>query len=315
MPREGRTKTAENPSLTANTNTVLVLEGGGLRGAFVAGALGELAGCEGLRFSHIFATSAAAASAAYMVAGQIDRGLQIWRDRTHGAQLISARHLLRGRTLMDIEGLVEVFRGDLSLDAARVELSTTALTIAVTNCMTGAADHVTATRSNVYQLLKATMALPVVYGRVVPVDGVPYIDGGVTDAIPLGAALELLPARIIVVTTRPSGYRKRPSRMGGLLRYNYTGFPALWPALANRWETYNRVIAQLEDLEKSGQVEVIRPDSVLPASRMTRDRGRIIETMELGRGAAHSFLLRQGLAPAAGASAPLAPFVANATRP
>jgi predicted patatin/cPLA2 family phospholipase len=277
----------------------LVLEGGGLRGAFVAGALGELARCEGLLFSHIFATSAAAATAAYMVAGQIDRGLQIWRERTHGAQLISPRHLLRGRSLMDIEGLVEVFRGELSLDAARVELSSTALCIAVTNCMTGSADHVTATRSNLYDLLKATMALPVVYGRVVAVDGVPYIDGGVADAIPLEAALELAPARIIVVTTRPSGYRKKPSRMGGLLRYNYTRFPALWPALANRWQTYNRAIARLEELEQQGRVQVIRPAGSLPASRMTRDRSRILETLQLGQDAAHTFLVHQGLAAAA----------------
>jgi predicted patatin/cPLA2 family phospholipase len=281
--------------VSVNTNTVLVLEGGGLRGAFVAGALGELATCEGLRFSHIFATSAAAASAAYMVAGQIDRGLQIWRDRTHGDQLISPRHLLRGRGLMDIEGLIEVFRGELSLDAARVELSTTALRVAVTNCNTGAADHVTATRANVYELLKATMALPVVYGRVVPVDGVPYIDGGVADALPLEAALELAPARIIVVTTRPSGYRKKPSRLGRLLRFNYARFPALRPVFANRSEEYNRVIDKLEALEKAGRVRVIRPLGVLPASRMTRDRGRILETLSLGQTAARHFLVGEGL--------------------
>lgn len=289
--------------MASNLNTVLVLEGGGLRGAFVAGALGELATCEGLRFSHIFATSAAAASAAYMVAGQIDRGLQIWRDRTHGDQLISARHLLRGRGLMDIEGLIEVFRGELSLDAARVELSTTALRIAVTNCNTGAADHVTATRANVYELLKATMALPVVYGRVVPVDGVPYIDGGVADAIPLEAALELAPARIIVVTTRPSGYRKKPSRFGQLLRFNYASFPALRPAFADRSEKYNQVIDKLEALEKAGSVQVIRPLEALPASRMTRDRGRILQTLSLGQSAARQFLAREGLGVKA-ASAP-----------
>lgn len=286
--------------MKANTNTVLVLEGGGLRGAFVAGALGELAACEGLRFSHIFATSAAAASAAYMVAGQIDRGLQIWRDRTHGAQLISARHLLRGRGLMDIEGLVDVFRSELELDAARIELSATALRVAVTNCMTGAADHVTATRSNVYELLKATMALPVVYGRVVPVDGVPYIDGGVADAIPLEAALALAPERVIVVTTRPSGYRKKPSRLGRLLRFNYSRFPALRSAFANRWEAYNRVISKLEALEQSRQVLVIRPERTLPASRMTRDRARILETLSLGQSAARHFLAREGFEPARG---------------
>lgn len=275
--------------MVADVNTVLVLEGGGLRGAFVAGALGELARCD-LRFSHIFATSAAAASAAYMVAGQIERALEIWRERTHGAQLISPRHLLRGRGLMDIEGLVDVFRGDLSLDAVGVARSSTALRVAVTNCMTGAADHVAATESNVYELLKATMALPIVYGRVVPVEGVPYIDGGVADAIPLEAALALAPARIIVVATRPNGYRKKPSRMSHLLRYNYTRFPALWPTFANRWEAYNRSIAKLEQLEQLGQVQVIRPTGVLPASRMTRDRGRILETMDLGRDAARAFL-------------------------
>jgi predicted patatin/cPLA2 family phospholipase len=192
---------------------------------------------------------------------------------------------------MDIEGLVEVFQGELALDASELSRSATALYVAVTNCNTGAADHVAATQSNLFQLLKATMALPVVYGRVVRVDGVPYIDGGIADAIPLEAALALDPKRLIVVTTRPSGYRKKPAPFAGdLLRYNYRTFPALWPALRNRWETYNRSVMKLEALERLGRVVVIRPTESLPASRMTRDRGRIIETLELGRQAARVFL-------------------------
>lgn len=277
----------------ANTKTVLVLEGGGLRGAFVAGALAELENARRFAFSHVFATSAGAASAAYMVAGQTERALRIWRERTHGAQLISAAHLFRGRGLMDIEGLCEVFRGELALDAVGVARSPTSLRIAVTNCNTGKADHVAATAENVLALLQATMALPVVYGRVVHVDGVPYIDGGVADAIPLEAALATSPERVIVVSTRPHGYRKRPARLAhDLLRYNYRGFPALWPALRNRWESYNRAIVKLEALERLGRVEVIRPTEALPASRMTRDRARIVETLELGQRAARTFLER-----------------------
>ena len=271
--------------------TVLVLEGGGLRGAFVAGVLSEFERTPALRFSHIYATSAAAASAAYLLAGQIDRALSIWRDRTHGGQLISPMHLLRGRTLMDIEGLVETFRGDLALDARGVAASATSLRIAVTNCHTGSADHVTVTEANVFHLLEATMALPVVYGRVVDVDGVPYIDGGIADAIPFEAALGLEPTRVIVVTTRPLGYRKVKVRFGGdLLRYNYRQFPGVWPALRNRWESYNRSIDKLEALERLGRIEVIRPNTSLPASRLTRDRARIIQTLELGQQAARSFL-------------------------
>jgi predicted patatin/cPLA2 family phospholipase len=273
------------------TNNVLVLEGGGLRGAFVAGALAELEGAASLRFSHVFATSAAAASAAYLISGQIDRAVSLWKDRTHGAQLISARHLLRGRGLMDIEGLVQVFQGELSIDTHELERSATALYVSVTNCNTGSADHIHAKPSNLFALLKATMALPIVYGRVVQVDGVPYIDGGVAAAIPLEAALEIEAARVIVITTRPMGYRKKPAPIAGdWLRYNYRGFPELWPPLRNRWESYNRVIVKLEALERLGRVEVIRPTTTLPASRMTRDRARIIETLELGRQAARVFL-------------------------
>ena len=138
------------------------------------------------------------------------------------------------------------------------------------------------------------MALPIAYGRVVPVGGIPYIDGGVADAIPFEPALALAPARVIVVTTRPNGYRKKPSRLNALFRYNYPNFPALWPVLANRWQTYNRAIAKLEALERQGRVQVIRPVRTLPAARMTRDRRRIVETLALGRDAARAFLSSDG---------------------
>jgi len=274
---------------------VLVLEGGGLRGAFVAGALAELQEQPSRAFTHIFATSAGAASAAYLVTGQIERALHIWTELTHGSQLISARHLLRGRGLMDIAGLVEVFQGEHGVDASRLAASATSLRIAVTNCNTGSADHLAADPQNLFQLLEATMALPVVYGRVVRVQGVPYIDGGITDAIPLAPALGLAPEQLVVISTRPFGYRKRPAPwLTGLLRYNYPGFPALWPALRERPERYNRTIAQLEALERDGTVQVIRPVRTLPASRMSRDRGCILETLELGRQAARAFLQAQG---------------------
>jgi predicted patatin/cPLA2 family phospholipase len=270
--------------------SVLVLEGGGLRGAFVAGALAELEG-NGVQFDHIFATSAGAASAAYVVAGQGASALRIWRERAHGGQLLSVKHLLLGRRLMDIRGLVNVFKNEIVLDAERVARSRTALSVAVTNCVTGRAEYLRATAENLFSLLEATMALPVVYGRVVPIGGVPYIDGGVADAIPLDPALQLDPGRVLVVSTRPLGYRKvRLPIAGDWLRYHYRGFPDLWPALRMRWECYNRSIMKVEALERLGRLMVIRPSETLPASRLTRDRGRILETLELGQAAARSFI-------------------------
>jgi predicted patatin/cPLA2 family phospholipase len=244
-----------------------------------------------MEFSHVFATSGGAASAAYLIAGQIDRAVAIWKERTHGGQLISPRHWFQGRRLMDIDGLVEVFRAEHPLDAQGVERSATALSVALTNCETGRAHYLRATANNLFDSLRATMALPIAYGRVVTIEGVPYIDGSVADSIPLQVALDLDPDRLAVVATRPLGYRKKRQRLAGrLMRLNYGKYPELWPALENRWQSYNKSIAKLEALERQGRVQVIRPSCTLPASRMTRDRRRIIETLELGRKAATEFL-------------------------
>lgn len=241
--------------------------------------------------SHVFATSAGAASAAYAIAGQIDRAVQIWRERTHGGQLISLRHFVRGRRLMDIEGMIDAFRNEYPLDAAAVGAADAKLFVAVTNCLEGKAAYIRATESNLFELLRATMALPIVYGRVVSVDGMPCIDGGVTDAIPFAPALELNPRRLIVVSTRPVGFRKTPVRIGrDLLRHGYPSFPNLAPALRNRCDVYNQTIQKLEALERLGRVLVIRPKTDLPASRLTRNRARIVETLEIGHSAARDAL-------------------------
>src|SRR4051812_15058123 len=66
----------------------LFVEGGGLRAAFSAGALGELSGPGGLRFDDVLAVSSGAPAAAYLVAGQMDDSLTIWRDHCHGDKLM-----------------------------------------------------------------------------------------------------------------------------------------------------------------------------------------------------------------------------------
>lgn len=277
---------------TESTGTALVIEGGGLRGAFVAGALRHLVDAE-IQFENVFATSAGAASAAYAIAGQIDQALKIWQERTHGGQLISFRHLMRGRSLMDIEGMVNAFRCEYPLDAAALGTARTQLFVAVTDCNLGRAAYLRATETNLFELLRATMALPIVYGRVVGVEGRPCIDGGITDAIPFAPALEQNPERVIVVSTRPIGFRKKPVRFGkDWLRHGYREYPEVAHALRQRCDVYNQNIEKLEALERMGRVVVIRPEQTLPASRLTRDRGRIVETLELGQAAAAQAMSR-----------------------
>lgn len=268
---------------------ILVLEGGGLRGAFTAGVLEEF--CRrGVHFDRIYATSAGAPSAAYSIAGQIEDAIHIWEHRTHGSQLVSPAHLFKKRTLMDIEGLIDLFRDEIPLATEALDNAKTQMFVAVTNCITGRAEHIRISSRNALPLLNATMALPFAYGRVIRIDGMPYIDGGLADAIPLQPALANPEDEVTVVLTRPSGYRKRRQRSAeAAFRVSYRRYPALWPVFDRRYSNYNDQLAQLEEMESQGVLSVIRPPVRLPASRMTRERDKIVDTVSIGRAAARQW--------------------------
>lgn len=275
----------------AGKTAALFVEGGGLRGAFSAGVLAELSTGEGPRFDDVVAVSSGAPTAAYMVAGQIADGLRIWEQHTHGAQLISPLNWLRASPLMDIDRLVGVFERTVPLDAARLGAAGSRLWVVVTNCHTGQAEYVRATPENTLGLLKATMAIPVAYGRVVPVGGVPYIDGGVADAIPVRRAVGLKRDLTVAVLTRPRGYRRKSSpAVTYLMGRTYPGYPEVGRTLADRWRISNEALDLVEDLEGRGEIGVIRPAGPLPAGRLSTRREDILATIEAGREAARRWI-------------------------
>jgi predicted patatin/cPLA2 family phospholipase len=268
----------------------LVIEGGGLRGAFCAGALEALDRMGYPRPARVFATSAGAPSAAYLGTGQIDRAVQLWENRTHAHHLVSPWHWVKRRPLMDIDKLVDCFRSPPALDVARFDDPSQDIFITVTDCETAHARHIRMTKANAFDLLTAGMALPLAYGRTVELEGRAYIDGGITDSIPIERALSDAPGQVLVVLTRPPGYAKRRSKVAEhAFALQYRRYPALVDAFRRRSERYNHTLRLVEQLEAEGRVSVVRPHGPLPASRMTRDRRLILRTIQLGRDAARQW--------------------------
>lgn len=282
-----RTATA-SPHRRAST---LLVEGGGLRGAFSAGALAELSGPGGPRFDDVVAVSSGAPTAAYLVAGQIHDGVRIWEEHTHGDQLISPANWLRGSPLMDIDRLVSVFERVIPLDTERLRAADTRCWVVVTDCRTGKAELVRATPENTFGLLKATMAIPVGYGKVVDIEGVPYVDGGVAEPVPVRRTLELSQGKTVVVLTRPRGYRRRRGRAAAyLMGRTYPRHPAIGRALAARSAVANDALDLIDTLEERGDISVIRPAGTLAAGRLSTRREDILATIEAGREAARAWL-------------------------
>jgi predicted patatin/cPLA2 family phospholipase len=272
----------------------LFVEGGGLRGAFSAGALAELARPGGPRFDDVMAVSSGAPTAAYLIADQIDAGLSVWERNTHGAQLVSPKNLLRRAPLLDIDRLVDLFARGVPLDRAALSRSSTRLWVVVTNAETGRAETVRATPGNVLSLLRATMALPIAYGKIVEVDGARYVDGGVVNSVPVDELMRLSAGPPVAILTRPRGYRRRPSALVSyLVGRTYPRHPAIGRALAARARVSNGALDVVDTLEDRGELVVIRPTGALPAGRLSTKREAILDTIAMGRAAAKAWLARR----------------------
>jgi predicted patatin/cPLA2 family phospholipase len=275
--------------------TTLVIEGGGLRGAFSAGVAAELAAAGVPAFDDIIAVSSGAPTAAYLATGQAEDAVAIWRGYTHGTQLIAVRNLSRGRPLMDIDRLVGVFERVVPLDAQRLARSQSRLWVGVTDCRTGEARRIVATPRNIFELLRATMALPVANGRVIDVDGTLAIDGGVVAPIPLDHALDLRRDRTLLVLTRPRDYRRTTGAVAAwMIGWTYPRYPAVRRAMARHGDAANAVLDRIETLERARSIDVIRPSESLPLGRLSRDRAAIERTIAIGRAAARDWLRAHG---------------------
>lgn len=264
----------------------IVIEGGGLRGAFAVGALAELDGLLERPASHVFATSSGAPNAAYYATGQIGDGVRIWEQHTHGSQLIDFRNLLRTDPVMKIDDLVAVFRREVELDATRLDVGGPALHIALTDVESGANRVVRATPDNIFALLTAAMAIPIAYGKVVPVERGLYIDGGFGAPVAVREALSLDLDKIIVVLTKPRGHRRKRNTLGAWLQgRSYASYPLARAAIREKWRNYNATMDLLDAHERAGRLVVVRPADELPASRLSRSREHIVSSIDLGRAA------------------------------
>jgi predicted patatin/cPLA2 family phospholipase len=275
--------------------STLVIEGGGLRGAFSAGVAAELAAAGVPAFDDIVAVSSGAPTAAYLATGQAEDAVTIWRRYTHGTQLIAFRNLSRGRPLMDIDRLVGVFERIVPLDAQQLARSQSRLWVGVTDCRTGEARRIIATPRNIFELLRATMALPVANGRVIDVDGTLAIDGGVVAPIPLAHALGLRRDRTLLVLTRPRDYRRNRGAVSAwMIGWTYPRYPAVRRAMARHGHTANEVLDRIDVLERTGAIDVIRPSEPLPLGRLSRDREAVERTIAIGRATARDWLRAHG---------------------
>jgi predicted patatin/cPLA2 family phospholipase len=184
-------------------------------------------------------------------------------------------NLLRERSWFGMRFLFETlpdelapFRYDFFRNSPRT------LVVGLTDCATGRPVYLTQRdhdpRWFVRTVLRATSSLPVI-SPPVEIEGRRYLDGGISDPIPVGHSIVDGNPRNIVVLTQNAGYRKEPQRLGLIPRLALWRYPAIRRAVKERHLRYNDCLDRLAALEQTGKAFVLRPMRPLTVDRMSRN--------------------------------------------
>lgn len=263
----------------------LVLEGGATRGVFTSGVL-DLLMEKGIYVSHVIGVSAGTCNAVDYVSRQPGRtrDCMIPADKS-GNYYYGMRDFVKEKSLMNMDLIFDKFPNEiLPFDYDTYFSSEMECEIVTTNCLTGKAEYMTERkdRERLMKICRASCSMPLLT-PIVNVDDVPYLDGGLADSVPVGRAKEIGNEKIIVVLTKNQGYRKKvPSKgLQRVYRRAYRSYPNLVRTILRRSFEYNKTMNHLDQLEKRGEIFVLRPQ-VKPVSRLERNKESLLSFYEHG---------------------------------
>ncbi len=264
-----------------------------MRGVFTAGVLDYFID-HNIEFPYVIGVSAGCSNALNYLSRQRGRSIAIHTTILDKYHFVGVRSLLRTGELIDNKFLYnklpnEVYPFDIEVFVA----NKTVFESVTTNALTGEACYM-AKATNFEQLKAITMAsgsLPFI-NRAVVIDGVPMVDGGVADSIPLERALSLGYSDALVVSTQCRGFRKRESG-AKIPKFLYRKYPKVVEMLNARATNYNHQMERVEELEREGKISVIRPTEPLVVGRLTTDTKHLQELYEQGYRAAKEYRCRR----------------------
>lgn len=252
----------------------IVLEGGATRGVFTSGILDYLME-EDLYFSHVLGVSAGSCNGVDYVSRQIGRTKKCMiPEKKEYSYYSGVRSAIKEKSILDMDMVFDTFPKKIyPFDFETYFQSDMVCEIVTTNCETGKAEYMTeqSDPDRLMKLCRASSSMPLL-SPIVNIDGVPYLDGGLADSVPIRRALQSGNEKIVLVLTRNPGYRKKPISKGTVKLYRraYKKYPNLVHAAIYRNHVYNKTMELVERLEEEEKIFVIRP-LVPTVSRLERD--------------------------------------------
>ena len=272
-----------------NHKTCIVAEGGGLRASYAVGVIKAL--IEKFHITSVgiaVATSGSAGTLAYYVARQFDSIINIWTNLLSTWKFLSFRNVLFGNPVLNIDYLIDVvFKQQDRLNVETLKSQPTELFIPVTNYRTGEAKYFSNYDDvDFFEVLRATKAAEIPYGRTVGIAGQEYVDGALSVPIGITKAIDAGATDIIVISTNPKGFiRSRAVLERIATGFFARGFPeGLRQAIESHPKTYNAVLDIIKKEKEINERNIIfiQPESKIATGTLGNSRENLMLTIEQG---------------------------------
>lgn len=269
----------------------LVLEGGGMRGIFTCGVLDVLMEND-VKIDSIVGVSAGACFGCNYKSGQAGRAIRYNLRFCNDKRYCSMKSLITTGDLFNAEFCYHTVPNELDVfDREAYNRSDVEFYIVTTDMETGKPVYRECPVADdlFLEWVRASASLPMV-SKPVEIDGRKYLDGGISDSIPLEFSIRNGCRKNIVVLTQPRDYYKKKSASVSLMKPLFLKYPNLTEAMSSRYIMYNRSKDFVFEKEKEGSALVILPSAPLPVGRVEHDENVLIETYKIGRKAAEDML-------------------------
>jgi len=260
----------------------LVLEGGGMRGLFSAGVLDALLELKELNVNGIVGVSSGALFGVNYVSKQKERAVRYNKKYADDKRYMGLHSwITTGNAVNKDFAFYELpYKLDV-FDNETFKKAKTDFYVVMTNVESGKAEYVLIKDAFAQmEYLRATSALPFA-SKIIEINGKKYLDGGISDSIPIDFCESLGYDKIIAVLTRPEGTYKE-DKLGFLYKLVYRKYPNLVNSLLNMATDYEKVLAKIKDLENKGKIFVVRPPEVLKIGRLEKNRDKIQKVYDTG---------------------------------
>lgn len=241
----------------------LVLEGGGLQGVYSAGIVDGMMQ-DNFWCDHVIGVSAGACNAMDYASCQPGRTFTCMAVEEKDKRFFGIRSLLKDGTFYNFEKCFQQFADhDFPYDYEEIDASGIQCDVIASDVEKGE-PHVFHCHGYNHQVIAASRgssSIPFL-SKPYEVEGIKCLDGGVTNSIPLLYAEEHYDnEKIIVVLTKPYGYRKKKWNpiANAITDLHYRKYPQFAYALTHRYAMYNKQIEEVERQEKEGKILVYRP--------------------------------------------------------